>query len=224
MPDERALTTLKEVGNGTTLPPKMIEDLRHIADLDTTVVEGLSKAVAATPGVLTRDRLHELIKEAITDEKAAGSVARTLRNMPPEIKEEILGIVDRWRHSNKKRLELLSDSIFDALKRNIDLLVQDYPAVSLMRKAERLLRDTGNEFEEALFICDLRPIFDKPQKRVEGFVALTTFRLRYLRQSGDSDFFELTLTEDELSTLVEHAQRALNKLRVLKESIHDLVQ
>lgn len=93
-----------------------------------------------------------------------------------------------------------------------------------MRKAQRLLRDTGNEIRDSIFICDLRPVFDDSQERVEGFVTLANLRIRYTRQSGRRATFEIALTEEELTTLIENGQKALAKLKVLKETVHDILE
>lgn len=224
MPDEFMVVSPEELAAGRVLPPEMVRDLLAVAAVEKAAVDGLTQALRQETGVLTAERLDNLTKQFFDDAATAESVARTLQNFPPEHKQKFLELFDRWRQVDEQRRKLLPDVKFAALQRNLDSLVQDYPGLALMRKAQRLLRDTGNEILDSIFICDLRPVFDKPQKRVEGFVALANLRLRYLRQSGQRDVFEITLTEDELSMLVEQGQKALNKLKVLKETVHDLIQ
>ena len=223
MPDDFVVVSPEELATGRVLPPEMVRDLRTVAGVETAAVDGFTQALRQETGVLTEERLENLTKQFF-DDPTAESVVRTIQNVPPELKQKILALVDRWRQVSDEQRQLLPDAEFAALQRNLDSLVQDYPGLALMRKAQRLLRDTGNEIEDSIFICDLRPVFDKPQERIEGFVALANLRVRYVRQSGDRDVFEITLTEDELSMLVEQGQKALNKLKVLKETVHDLIR
>ncbi len=216
------LQSLEYSATGPPLPPEMVDDLRTVAKLNDSDLKRLCDGITHVQGVLTNDQLEELTKQIFEDDAVTEAVTRTIRNIPPEIKRDILAIVDRWRHVTPKRLERFPDRDFESLQRNLELLVQDYPGVALMRKAERLVRDTGNEFNDVLFICDLRPIFNEEHSRVEGFLAIVNLRLRYLSQNGDTDVFELALTEDELETLIEKAQKAIHKLSVLRDTVHDL--
>jgi len=224
MPDEFMVVSPEELATGSFLPPQMVHDLRTVAAAETAAVDGLTQALRQETGVLSEERVENLTKQFFDDNATAESVGRTIQNLRPEDRQKILTLVDRWRQVSDERREFLPDAEFASLKQNLDSLLQDYPGLELMRKAQRLLRDTGNEIEDLIFICDLRPVFDKPQEQVEGFVALANLRIRYTRQSGQRDAFEIALTEEELSTLVEQGQKALNKLKVLGESVHELIQ
>jgi len=118
----------------------------------------------------------------------------------------------------------MSDSEFAALQKNLNSLIQEYPSLELMRKAQRLLRETGNEFEAASFTCDLRPVFDTQQERIEAFVTLANLRIQHVQQSGRREVFEIALTESELQTLIERGKNALGKMKVLKGTVRDLLQ
>lgn len=221
MPDE--IMFPEDLSTGRNLPPEMLRDLRVIAAVETVVIDKLTRALQLETGVLTGERVEELTHQFFDDDTAE-SVARTLRIVRPESKKVILALVDRWRQVSEERRQTLTNDEFAALQENLDSLVQDYPGLALMRKAQRLLRDTGNEIDDAIFICDLRPVFDDPQEQIEGFVALANLRIRYTHQSGDPDVFEIALTEDELSTFIKQGQKALNKLNVLKETVHVLIE
>lgn len=223
MPDQFMVVSPEELAAGRVLPPEMVRDLRTVADVEIAAVDGLAQVLRQETGVLTAERLKSLT-ERFFDHDAAESVARTIQNLPAESKQKILELVDRWRQFSDERRESLPDAKFASLQRNLDSLVQDYPSLALMRKAQRLLRDTGNEILDSKFVCDLRPVFDEPRKRVEGFVALANLQFIYICQSGQRDVFEITFTENELSELIEKGQKALSKLEVLKETVHDLIQ
>ena len=223
MPDKIIDVTQGELATGRVLPPGMVRDLRAVAAVETSAVGGFAQALRQETGVLTKQRVENLTRQFF-DDATAESVVRTILILRPESKEELLALVDRARQVSDERRQLLPDAEFAALKRNLDALGQDYPSLALMRKAQRLLRDTGNEIVDSIFICDLRPVFDEPQKRVEGFVALANLRVQYIRQNGDRDVFEIVLTEDEVLTLIQQAKKALKKMKVLKETVHELIQ
>ncbi len=161
---------------GSGLPPEMLRDLLAVAAVEAAAIEGFVHALRQETGVLAEQRLAELAGRFFNDDAVAESVVRTLQNVPPKFKQNVLALVDRWRRVSDERRKVFADAKFEALRRNLELLVQDLPSLSLMRKAQRLLRDTGNEFQDAVVICDLRPVFDESQKRVEGFVALSNLR------------------------------------------------
>jgi len=224
MSDEFMVVSPEELATGRVLPPEMVRDLQAVATIETAAIDGLTQALRQETGVLTEEKIKTLAEHFFDDDATAESVARTVQIVSVESKPKILVLVDCWRKVSEERRQSLSDDAFAALQRNLDSLVQDYPSLALMRKAQRLLRNTGNEIEDAIFICDLRPVFNEPQERIEGFVALANLRVEYLCQSGNRDVFEISLTEDELSILIKKGQKALNKLGVLKKTVHDLLQ
>lgn len=223
MPEEFAIVSPEDIATGRLLPPEMLRDLRAVATAEMDAIQGLSQALRQETHILSDDRLEEAVKDFFEDDAVGQAVTRALQNVRSESKQMLLALVDRWRKAKAERREFLSDEDFAALQQNLDLLVQDYPSLTLMQKAQRLLRDTGNEIDDTLIICDLRPVFDEPRERVEGFVAIANLRIRYIRQNGDRDVFEIALTQEELSVLVEQGQKAIRKLEVLKETVHDLV-
>lgn len=142
-----------------------------------------------------------------------------MQNLRPRDTSQVLALVDRWRRISEERTKSLPDDAYQSLQRNVELLINAHPALELMRKSQRLLRDTGNEIDNATVICDLRPVFDAAHNQIEGYVALATLCIRYIRQNNDRDVFEVCLTEDEVSMLIETANDALKKLQIMKDSV-----
>jgi len=222
MSDEVPFVSRDDIATGRALPPGMVRDLRAIASADSTGIDKLSQALMEETGVPTEERIEEIARQYFND-GAAESIANTVRILNPESKQKIFAVVALWRQTSDENRQLMPDSEFEALQRNLDSLIQDYPGLELMRKAQRLLRETGNEFEAASFTCDLRPVFDSPQEHVEGFLTLATLRIQHVRQSGQREVFEIALTENELLTLVDRGKNALRKMEVLKETVRDLL-
>lgn len=213
----------EDITTGRFLPPQMVQDLRTVAAVEITQIDELTQCLQQESGILSEEKVETLTRRFF-DDQTADAVGRTIQNIRSEDRQKILTLVERWRQGSEEAKEMLPDSVFAALRKNLDALLQDYPGLSLMRKAQRLLRETGNEIEDLIFVCDLRPVFDQTHEHIEGFVALANLRVRYTEQGGQRGSFELALTEEELSTLVEHGQKALGKLRVLKETAHGLIQ
>lgn len=216
--DRFMVVSPEELASGRALPPQMVEDLRLLADIDERSITEIANTLRNEQGVLTEERFSEAISEHV-DEDAVNVVMRTIQRIPPEFVQQVIALINRWRQLSETNLQVFPDEVFAELKCNLAILTQEFPSVLLMRKGNRLLRDTGNELAEVAYICDLRPVFDDAHERVEGFVALANLRLRFVRQNGDHDVFELAITEGELHTLMERSQDALDKLRVMKETV-----
>lgn len=218
MSDESLEILPEDVMTGRAIPPEMIHDLREIAQLDARTVGRIAEHLSQLQGFAVKQTVKEGVQSCLQSSNAdlADSIVRTLLNLKPSDVARILKTVDRWRKSTEERKSLLPDDFFANLERNVQVLVADYPSVALIRKANRLLREVGNEFKNIAFFCDMRPVFDEPREKVEGFVMLANMRLVYISQNGDRHACEVALTEDELKELVKNGQKALAKLEVLR--------
>jgi hypothetical protein len=197
------------------IPDEMIRDLGMVAAPPIEPLREVARCLKETHGVITRDLLREQISSFVPEE-AFDAVAATVQTIRPRSKAAFLQVVDQWRMQDPENLERISDEHFNRLEANLDALVGDYPGLQLMRKADLLLRDTGNEFESVKFLCDLRPVFDDDHTHVEGYVLLANLRFRYHDQAGTRKAFELALTEDELDLLASEVSDAQQKIEVLK--------
>lgn len=102
-------------------------------------------------------------------------------------------------------------------------MIQEYPAVERYRKAQRLASITGFQVVGVEFVCDARPVFDKDRERIEGMLPVTTLKLVYEKQNEDIQVTEVLLSAAMLGELLEKANRAQQKLRVLSESINQWI-
>lgn len=200
------------------LPPEMLRDFRSIASLTPESVASVGKALSALPPSSSSDLIEETIRQCLTahgQEEAAGSVLRALMNVDADSIPHLAGALRQWASVDQKRRDVFSDEVVDQLQGNLELLIAENSAVRIMQKAERLLRDVGNELQSVKFVCDLRPVFDDAREHVEAFVTIANMRLLYVSQDGERRACEMALTEGELAHLKQHVDGALAKLRVL---------
>lgn len=224
MNDESLEVLPEDVMTGRAIPPEMIRDLRVVAQLDARTVGRIAQHLSQLQGFAVKESVKEGVQSCLQVPNAdlADNIVRTLLNLKPGDVARIVKTVDRWRRSTEERIELFTDELFASLERNLRVLVADYPSVELIRKANRLLRDVGNEFKSVAFFCDMRPVFDEPRENVEGFLTLANMRLIYVNQVGERHACEVALTEEELKKLIENSQKALAKLDVLKTTSEKL--
>jgi len=203
---------------GRAIPPEMVHDLRVIAQLDARTVGRVAEYLSQLEGFAQTESLKAGLLGCIQNSNAdlADCIVRTLVNVKPSDVARTLKTIDRWRQSTEERKDAFSDDLFACLGRNLQVLVADYASIALLRKANHLLREVGNEFESVAYFCDMRPVFDSARKNVEGAVMLANMRLIYVTQTGQRHACALALTEEELCRLVKTSEEALDKLDVLK--------
>jgi hypothetical protein len=148
---------------------------------------------------------------------------RTLENLNPESIDRTLRMMGHWREADHRNAERFPAESWGSLESKLRQLIQEYPAVGRYRKAQRLASITGNRVVGVELICDARPIFDKDRERVEGMLPTTTLKLVYEKQNEDIRVTEVLLSAEMLGELLEKANRAQQKLRVLSESINQWV-
>jgi hypothetical protein len=212
--------------SGRAIPPEMIRDLRVIAQIDARTVGRIGEHFSQLQGLTAKNSVKEGVQSCLQESNPdfAENIVRTLLNLKPHDIARTVKTVDSWRHSSEERHSVFTDELFAALERNLQVLVADYPSIALIRKANRLLRDVGNEFKSVAFFCDMRPVFDEPRKKVEGFVVVANMRLIYVSQNGDRHACEVALSEDELRKLIKTSEEALAKLDVLRATSAKLGQ
>ena len=214
----------EDVFAGRAIPPEMIRDLRTIAQLDAGSVKRIVDYLSRLQGLTVEQDVKVGVQNCLqtTNSETADSVVRTLLNLEVHDLPRTLRTMDRWRVSTEERRSVINDELFASLERNLNVLVASYPSLELIRKANCLLHDVGNEFKSIAFFCDMRPVYDEARENIEGFVALANLRLLYVSQDGERHVCEVALTEDEQDDVVESGQRAVAKLGVLKSTIENL--
>jgi hypothetical protein len=201
------------------VPQKMLDDLLQLAQVDEEPVRQIAEELAGSTGVLSAERVAAIVNEHLPED-VAEPIARIVANIAPGELPSVLRTLDGARRFGLRGAEALSDSALSRLKKHLHLLVQDSPALGLMRKAQRLLREIGNEVQSIMYVCDLRPVFDDDHTEVVGFVPLINMQIGYTKQSGEVEFFEAALAVEELQEVITRGQDALKKLEMLDAMLY----
>ncbi len=223
MNDQPFIVAQEDITSGKELPPNMIDDLLNVATATFEDIQIYSEHIRHTSGILSESGIRDIAEEYFDNAGVASGVANALLAVQPRYVEHILALLDKWRQYSEIRVQKFSDEKFVSLQKNLRGLVQEYPALSLLRKANQLLRANGNELDDVIFLCDLRPVFDKNREHLEGFVALANMKLQFIRQNGDRDAFELALTHEELVELQKRIDEAIQKLNILKATVKNVL-
>lgn len=193
------------------LPAQLKSDLKALVALTDEEIKNICAQLRAVQGVLSERRVFELMTE-MTSEDAASSLSR----IACTINSEVLPRVNEALMRDESPPEFVT-----AVQVRLNQFIAGTPAFHLMHKAQRLVRETGNESEGVHFYCDVRPIFEENSDSggIEGFVPIVNVKWQFVRQNGRRETFEAVLTEIELYDLVERASEALRRLAVLQDSI-----
>ena len=205
------------------VPSEMLDDLGFVAQIPIECIEELTARLEAAEGFLDERRLESLVKESIPDERIADAAVRAILSTRSGRVGHIMASLREWREGDPKNAARFPDKTFTAVQERLPRLAQGFPALERFRKAVRLRGLTGDQVEDCDLVCDARPIYDAQRERIEGFVTVTTLRVAYQRQSGESEVAEYTLSRDMLNELLDQVQKALQKQAVLTASINEWV-
>ena len=197
----------------------MIENLRTLADTSTESIEKLRKWLEQQDGFVSDSSLIDVISVCFPNDEQGSAVFNTLQNLNADDLDQALETIQVWRNSRPKNAQDFSDEQLLATEARLRNLVRNYPALNRTRKAKRLRVVLGNELKGVAFICDARPVFDEERDHIEGLISVTTMKLFYERQNLDGEEIEITLSAGQLDQLIEEAEKARKKLRVMKASI-----
>ena len=218
MNKEQFQMSMEDVVSGSLIPPEMLGGLHSLAQLDPQVVTQISESIDSLEGLNQDDAVLSAISEHLPEnqQEVANELLNVMRNVSLDEVPRVVATVTAWVSRKDERKAVFSDELLTRLRSNLETLVQEHASIELMKKADRLIRDTGDELDSIKFICDLRPVFDKRREHVDALVLLANLRIRYVSQNGQRKSCELALTEDELHHLKEKTEEAISKLEVLK--------
>ncbi len=208
-----------DLARGSVVPPQMVEDLLAVSHVPMEAIDAVVTSLHVAQGFLDSDSLEQVVRDALPDGRLASAVVRALENVRPEAVERTLRMVGYWRDADQSNAVRFPAESWAALEGKLPRLIQEYPAVERCRKAQRLTSITGNRVVGLEVICDARPVFDKNRERVEGMLPMTTLKMVYEQQNEEIQVTEVLLSVEMLKELIEKANRAQQKLRVLNESI-----
>ena len=215
LPTELQSLDQEDLMMGRALPPAMLVDLLRIASLDEEQIVSVRRIVDSQKQITTPKEIEQSISSQLGEDLAKG-VAKIVLNFDSKTVDRVLLVLQKLRNAKPKAAEVFDDAKFEQIKSNLYRLTQKHASIELIRKSQSLLRALGNEIESAIFICDLRPVFDKEHENVEGLISIAGLKLEFKDQQGDENSIEFALSEGDLDYLTKQCEDAKKKLAVLK--------
>ena len=201
----------------STADPGIMAHLKAVSTLSADETKALHERLSQTKGFLDPRALAAEVRRTVKVEETALSVLTTLQNLGPE---DTKGLVEGLAVRGEKEKDFpLGKTELTRLSEILPVLIQPYPALARLRKAERLAKLTGQELESIELICDLRPIFDEERKQIEGMMPYTRLHIVATGEDGLPKSFEAELTHRQVDDLREKAVKANAKLEVLRKSV-----
>lgn len=202
---------------------QMVYDLAMISAIDEKSVAALSAVLASFSGLVDRETVEVKLEECFEGTEEGGStdvvacILRAVSSLTPEQIEGAVSSFQQWINSNEKRRASAPREMISNLQRNLSILIQEYPAIDLMFRAEAASRGFGDEFVDVDFVVDFRPVFSVDESTIDALVLLTRLNLSYIGKNSARQSCALVLTGDELAYLHHKTSEAMRRLDLLKQ-------
>jgi hypothetical protein len=208
---------------GRAFQPEILASFETISGLEPKACEELARIIVAASAGGGEPAFHGIAKVLGGSDKAiaeASHIINAAMNTPAANVEAIVEKFQSWVDAVPERSQTFDSDRMQNLQTNLKTLTANREAIALMKKADQIMRSTGNEMQGMQIVCDVRPVFDRKHERIESLLTLANLKIVYQNQVGDSASFELALTRGELMQLKETVDDALGKL-ALMESLRD---
>ncbi len=206
----------------TTIPAPFRLGFARIKQLSPADFEAIVTALERAPTVGGLKELTSAVLQQVPTLKRQEieHILRTLFSLciyvadeETPLSENLASLSSAMQTSGRPELALSEEEKIEFEKR-LDRLLR-ISAVSKSAKVQRLRLEYPNTFSDARILTDMRPIFDKPEKRPVGCAIAHILKLSY-HEGGDHKEFYIALDTDDLETLKKVLQRAETKAASLK--------
>jgi len=212
------------VGLTSNLNDRVIEDLHEFVSIEDALFDSVLKEFVDGSAFLYGEDLRALVGRVLEGPNA-DLVTRIISHLHrieldgPGTNDFIdkLAVVE----SNDAKAAFAPE-VLDALKTRVDRLKSVWIALDRQKKAENIGKATGKRLLNIQLICDMRPIFDEPRKKIEGWLPITTMHLVAEGADGLPDGIDVVLSASDVDMLATIAGYAKQKLDVLQNSARDL--
>ena len=199
---------------------QLLSDIKRLSAVPELQIDQLSVALHSAPEFYL---IEKVIAANISDEKHASAVSRLVDRIVPDSINYLTGMVKSWRKSLDEPDSYMTEEKLDAVSKSLNKLIRNSPAITRVKKAQVLKTVTGNEVFGVMFVCDARPVYNEERDEIEGYLPVTTMKIVYQRQNGDSEEIEFALMPNEIDLLVDRANKVRKKIRVLNEKMMQLL-
>jgi hypothetical protein len=167
--------------------------------------------------------IAKAVAKHIDDKDQATSVVWLVENLIPESLKLLLGMIKSWRKSLSEPDSYMTEEELEAVFIALKKLIRNSPAITRVKKAQVLKTVTGNEVFGVMFVCDARPVYNEARDDIEGYLPVTTMKIIYQRQNGDSEEIEFALMPNEIDLFIDRATKAREKVKVLNAKMNQLL-
>ncbi len=199
---------------------QLLTDIKRLSKVPEQQINQLSAALHSASEFYL---IEKVIAENIDDEKQASAISRLVENIIPESLKYLTGMIKSWRKSLGEPDGYMTEEELEAVSVALNKLIRNSPAITRVKKAQVLKTVTGNEVFGVMFVCDARPVYNEARDDIEGYVPVTTMKIVYQRQNGDSEEIEFVLMPNEIDLFIERATNARDKVRVLNAKMNQLL-
>ncbi|MFZ4470196.1 MAG: hypothetical protein ACOYOZ_13130 [Pirellula sp.] len=199
---------------------QLVTDIKQLSEVPEQQIDQLSAALHSASEFYL---IKNVIAEAIDDDKQANAVGRLVENIIPESLNYWTGMIKSWRKSLGEPDSYMTEVELEAVSVALKKLIRNSPAITRVKKAQVLKTVTGNEVFGVMFVCDARPVYNEARDDIEGYLPVTTMKIVYQRQNGDSEEIEFALTPSEIDLFIDRATKALEKVKVLNAKLNQLL-
>jgi len=209
------------------LNDRVIEDLHGFVSIEDTLFDLVLKEFVDGSAFLSREDLRALIGRVL-EGPIADLVTRIVRHLHrieldgPGTNDFIdkLAVVENVESNDAKAV--FAPEVLDALRNRVDRLKSVWIALDRQKKAENIGKATGKRLLNIQLICDMRPIFDEPRNKIEGWLPITTMHLVAEGPDGLPDGIDVVLSAsdvDMLATISGYAKQKLDALQTFASSL-----
>lgn len=199
---------------------QLLSDIKRLSAVPELQIDQLSVALHSASEFYL---IENVIAANISDEKHASAVSRLVDRIVPDSINYLTGMVKSWRKSLDEPDSYMTEVELEAVSVALKKLIRNSPAITRVKKAQVLKTVTGNEVFGVMFVCDARPVYNEARDDIEGYLPVTTMKIVYQRQNGDSEEIEFALMPSEIDLLVDRANKVRKKIRVLNEKMMQLL-
>jgi len=200
---------------------QLVADIKSLSQVPAEQVGRLAEALHASSAFFL---IQKVVAENIHGEKQAKAIVRLIEILIPESLNFVVGMITGWRKSLTEPDSYMTSTELEAVSGTLQKLIRNSPSIYRVKKAQVLKTVTGNEVFGVMFVCDARPVYNEARDDIDGYIPMTTMKIVYQRQNGDSEDIEFALTPNEINLFIDKATRAREKVNVLNEKLNQLLQ
>lgn len=201
----------------------VVRDAKIILDLPVDDLNAIRTDLEQFPGFLDRNKLRELLLHRVPDVTNRKGLARFITTFGERVHrtgesiDTLVRQIEEWMKEKAEEAQIIQQDQIAELRRRLKVLLAPLPCLVRQAKAEKLSTATGQPLESVEIICDVRPVFDKNRNTIDGMIPFTLLRVVYKGADGLPVAVETILSEKDVHSLADAAQKAQQKLKRIHE-------